>query len=563
MDVTLHLVCLPHEEATGIKVAKATPLWVLRETIRNSHLFDVSNVKPPSSWSLRLKKGGGPLNPFLPVEELEKDAYASQREYTYGNLTLFIEMPSQGLIAPEQFTTQLDAFISAKVDAKLRSLKVASDSMSYSEYFHQNPPKPRRMFDGQEEEKKDAFDELGCSFTRETEIQKLWNTHLVKDWEYVACIDSHASTPEDFKGRRPDLVLVPRGHALSALSVVAVGELTVDDFSPAKMGELLSCVHRILNVQPFRLGMYSWLAGSQRIEFFKTEKKEDGGVEHFKYGAFRLDDKEHGGARYLRAIFHLDLGQLAYNPPTIHIHGTPHPVTDLFGRGASAMVYKIQYRGQAAAAKVFRDRNVGMQEQENLARCKHANLITPLAEGVSSEGGHFSKMLLLPVISLFRESPEDGHRALLRHHHLPQLVDAIEAEHKAGLIDRDIRPANVGVDSTQNLVKFDLAFATKLGTPVVFQGTLRFASDRILKHLESTPREPILATQADDLHSIVRTAFSLLHPQLMSSLDGLDSAPLIAAFWKEALQGALWIRLGELASLVDYGGMKELFRQII
>lgn len=332
-------------------------------------------------------------------------------------------------------------------------------------------------------------------------------------------------------------MLIPEGSTLSAFTVVAVGELTVDDFSHSKVGQLLSCVHRVLEVtvkealdlislsqaQPFRQEMYSWLAGADQIEFFKTSKK-NGGVEHSHWGPFPLSDKVNGGPPFLRSLF-LELpAGLGYKPPELRVNGTSHPITGVYGRGASATVYKARLNGQPVAVKAFsRDVLEGMREKETLARCQHPNVVQCLGEASLYCAGEYSYAILLPVVTLFRTSPKDG-RALLLHRHLSQLVDAVEAEHKAGLVDRDIRPVNLGLLGL-DLVKIDLGFAIEVGRACFYRGTLDFASDRILKHLEEARDDPVTVTPADDLHSVVRTAFALLHPHLVGDLP--DSPPLV------------------------------------
>ncbi len=177
-------------------------------------------------------------------------------------------------------------------------------------------------------------------------------------------------------------------------------------------------------------------------------------------------------------------------------------------------------------------------------------------------------IILGPFVTLFRDAPHPS-MAALKSGNLGQLVDAIRGEHNQGFIDRDVRPANVGLDKTGALCKFDLSFATNVGEKAVWSGTLRHASDSVLRHMSTDSRVEYEATKQDDLHSVVRTAFHLLHPHLMYELQSIsttDSAAVahqIIEFWDDKLRADVWARAVAAAEKCDYDHLKAILNSLL
>lgn len=114
---------------------------------------------------------------------------------------------------------------------------------------------------------------------------------------------------------KPDVVFIPRGrNAASVMNIVTIGVLSVHSLSPAKQGELLSLCELVLKKQRFRKTLFSFLASSTSIMFFRSVSI-DGKVKHSVYTAeLPLDQQE--ALSNLSAILERSLSELGWIPPT-------------------------------------------------------------------------------------------------------------------------------------------------------------------------------------------------------------------------------------------------------
>lgn len=128
--------------------------------------------------------------------------------------------------------------------------------MSYSEYAHAWAPQSVQSFFLQMRSPGGSnvrlFKDLAQpDCTQEAVLQTAWSTlslpqSIDKQPTTLRLHDTHKNAFLD--GRKPDLTFSAPQHLPSPFSAVVLAELTIDDFSPSKEGELLSCVHRALEV---------------------------------------------------------------------------------------------------------------------------------------------------------------------------------------------------------------------------------------------------------------------------------------------------------------------------
>jgi hypothetical protein len=449
------------------------------------------------------------------------------------------------------------------------------------------------------------------SETKEKELQEAWSSlQLPKQIENVSVsLRMHDTHTQPFlDGRKPDLTLTSPELLPTPFSAVVLAELTVDDFSPSKQGELLSCVHRALEIQVFRHFMFSFLCGRAQILFFRTtvtHRDAASGcihVQHHSYGALELDGPV--ASQCLGGLFTASLADLGWRPPRIHVPQPPVLVdaVDLLGSGLTSNVYKVQVAGQSLAAKLFchrdgfdviaacehecqvyrsleaasvqhvlRQHGIGwVDDVQHVAPVAAAPSLAPIAEVAASASTALPLstasapaavprrapvLMLSPVCVRLRSSLADPTQQTLQGYHCSHLIDAVAAIHRAGYLHRDIRPENIGWHQDQ-LYLLDVGFAVRIDAPPsLWQGTVRYASPRVLQHLagirsDSGPFE-LKATVTDDLHSLLRCWYAMLFPHLVMELKQWDTqrAAALADFWQRRLNSGVW---RDLSRAIDH-----------
>ena len=103
--------------------------------------------------------------------------------------------------------------------------------------------------------------------------------------------------------------------------------------------------------------------------------------------------------------------------------------------------------------------------------------------------------------------------------HVQQLFAALDYIHGQGFVARDIRPDNImmSLDGKRAYLT-DFGFSVKKGAMQKYSGTIKTASDRVLKLLQKNQDNPFEVTPADDMESLGKVCVSLFLSSFLSLL---------------------------------------------
>ena len=184
-------------------------------------------------------------------------------------------------------------------------------------------------------------------------------------------------------------------------------------------------------------------------------------------------------------------------------------VGQVIGRGMMARVYQATHQGlgRPCALKVMNPSLVRREphvverfwaEARAVAHLIHPNVVTVHNLG-SDRNYHYIEMEYVPGgVSLketvVREGPLDSAQATT---YVRQVSLALEAAHNAGLVHRDVKPANVllAVDGRAKLADFGLVHrpADPKGRPTALAGTPTFMAPELFAGVPSNPRSDLYA----------------------------------------------------------------------
>ena len=182
---------------------------------------------------------------------------------------------------------------------------------------------------------------------------------------------------------------------------------------------------------------------------------------------------------------------------------------ELVGRGTMGRVYRSTHLGlhRPCAIKVMNPGLVAMQptirerfwaEARAVAQLLHPHVVTIHNLG-SDRGFHFIEMEYVPGgvslrESIIRDGPLEPLRAttLVR-----QVVLALEAAHLSGLVHRDVKPANVLLDSQGRAKLADFGLVRRVSemdrAGVAIAGTPTFMAPELFEGVPASPRSDIYA----------------------------------------------------------------------
>jgi serine/threonine-protein kinase len=201
--------------------------------------------------------------------------------------------------------------------------------------------------------------------------------------------------------------------------------------------------------------------------------------------------------------------------------GGMYQILHEISRGAMGVVYRAEDLGlgRPVALKTLRpdlarDRNFVERfraEASTLAALRHENLVQVYAFGADGEDVYF-------VMELVEGEPLEDRVEMARHegkmmtfdevtHVIAQIADALDAMHRAGILHRDVKPANILLDRVRSrAVLVDVGIAKKRGSPTDPAGTPGFTAPESFTGAAE-------GAQAD-VYGLAATAYTLLSTEV-------------------------------------------------
>jgi uncharacterized protein YndB with AHSA1/START domain/tRNA A-37 threonylcarbamoyl transferase component Bud32 len=228
------------------------------------------------------------------------------------------------------------------------------------------------------------------------------------------------------------------------------------------------------------------------------------------------------------------LSRAGFTPPTPAELAARFPnleVIELLGHGGMGMVYKGRqpFLDRIVAIKVIRPdfqadhafQERFLREARTLAKLRHPFIVTVFdvykADDLYClvmeyvEGASLRHLLAAGSIT-----PRDALDFT------PQITEALQHAHEAGVVHRDIKPENVLVDSLGRVRLVDFGLATLFGPQAQARGT---DDDRVVGTLRYMAPEQITTPQAVDHRADIYSTGVVFYEMLARELPGPDREP--------------------------------------
>lgn len=222
------------------------------------------------------------------------------------------------------------------------------------------------------------------------------------------------------------------------------------------------------------------------------------------------------------------------------------------GEGATSYVYAVDVGSVQCAAKVAKPGHSISMDVSNLEKLQDIKGIPKI---VMSDPP--SVLLITPVAEQLNLAQLFKNKM---HNRVGELVETLECAHNRGIVNRDIRIANILIAEDQFII-VDWGFATSSNEPEEYAGTSHFASTRVLKILEEG-QYTLVFEPSDDLVSLVRSLYAFTRLNRMRVRSGLtdlsnDDFAEIQEFWETELSNSSWQEAESYAKQCDYATLKD------
>lgn len=211
----------------------------------------------------------------------------------------------------------------------------------------------------------------------------------------------------------------------------------------------------------------------------------------------------------------------------------------VLGRGGVATVYVASDGERSAAAKVMhpelRDhavlRNGFVQEVRTMARVQHAGAVAVLDVGETDDGCPYYLMERLVGSTLDQLVSSRGGRLPYQEALVvaEQLLGVLDAYHEAGVVHRDVKPANIFVRRDGSVKLLDFGAARVAGEP----DAAAASGTRLGTPAYMAPEQAVNASRGvdarSDLFAIGATLFRVISGKRPRDTDSGDAAFILAA----------------------------------
>jgi hypothetical protein len=378
------------------------------------------------------------------------------------------------------------------------------------------------------------------------------NKRLGSKTQALNWVDTHSAP--SIGSRKPDEVQYCAGSPVTVLHAVMFGDIKGpgEKFSDEDKGQILTMAIRLLELQPGREFVYTYLRNSNVVQFFRVNLNDE---EYVYKASPELMWAGDGGAMFASMLIS-DLDALGWVTPNVEFDGVS--ATAYLGSGLSCTAYATDRDN--TVVKIFKNKGEMKREVANLKLVNQCvallqDHVTQLQEEkglqilVSPLGRHYTDDLvegdkpssIMPGVATFGRK------------HIGQLIDVVE---HSPLVHRDLHPANIYIDQRGNLVVNDWALAMKENTDVCRAGVDAYLSTDILSKKKE---EKYTACHTDDLHAVICIVYRMLHPHDFKRMENGKELE----FWQTRLNHGHWKVASEHAANSEYAELKSVLNDLI
>jgi len=349
------------------------------------------------------------------------------------------------------------------------------------------------------------------------------------------------------------------------MNVAIIGEIKtkrdMGNFGDKDCGEVLTYGEKCLEFQPNRSEMIVFLTDCHIIQFFKIEKGDEEKKIYFQTGQSdvrTLNGNPGEGVGQLATLLMFDRETLQMTNPIPNFENHRNvKIVHYLGKGATSEVYlATDPNNREYVIKSFNPKKFGSEviDNEKLVLDTLAAVDRNLQLAIPTVVEQTKNMLLIEPVGV-------PFNCNLYGCHVAQIIQVLKVAHDAGYVHRDIRPENLLRVSDEQALVIDWGFAERVDFKGPYRGTLHFASDAVLDDLLSNGVHKV--SRQDDLHSLVRAVYAIMHKDAINPLLQLEEFDRIKGFWQEKFKKKKWKDFEEIAENADYDLLKEALIYIL